>query len=129
MIDLNASRHGNLAIYASEMGKGMAFDEVAYSENCRQNERCLHRSVISTPGKNRTPGAGLLLIVLFKIKPILRGNKDGYIVSTKMPCANPRIHEWSPGLQQHRRTGKIGPSVAHADARRILYIMEEIQKR
>ena len=113
MIDsLNASlAQGILAIYASEMReKGIAFDEVAdILETCpaKMNGVFTVGDLKYLARTGRLSGTAAVIGNVLSIKPILRGNKDGFIVQYKMP--RPQIRDSRtglPGLQQHRRTGK-----------------------
>lgn len=103
MIDsLNASlAQGILAIYASEMReKGIAFDEVAdILETCpaKMNGVFTVGDLKYLARTGRLSGTAAVIGNVLSIKPILRGNKDGYIVQYKK-CrgANPRFTNWSP---------------------------------
>ena len=85
---LNASlAQGILAIYASEMrDKGMEVDEVAdiletYPAKMNGVFTVGDLKYLSRTG--RLSGATALVGNLLSIKPILRGNKDGFIVQYK----------------------------------------------
>ena len=134
---LNASlAQGILAIYASEMrAKGMSLDETAgilstYPAKMNGVFTVGDLKYLSRTG--RISSSAALVGNLLSIKPILRGNKDGFIVQFKkcrgrkaalntlisLVCAN----IVNPEEQI------IG--IAHADSYEdSLYVMEEIQKR
>ena len=134
---LNASlAQGILAIYASEMrAKGMSLDETAgilstYPAKMNGVFTVGDLKYLSRTG--RISSSAALVGNLLSIKPILRGNKDGFIVQFKkcrgrkaalntlisLVCAN----IVNPEEQI------IG--IAHADScEDSLYVMEEIQKR
>lgn len=134
---LNASlAQGILAIYASEMrAKGMSLDETAdilatYPAKMNGVFTVGDLKYLSKTG--RISSSAALVGNLLSIKPILRGNKDGFIVQFKkcrgrksalntlvsLVCAN----IVNPEEQI------IG--IAHADAYEdSLYVMEEIRKR
>ena len=134
---LNASlAQGILAIYASEMrAKGMSLDETAgilstYPAKMNGVFTVGDLKYLSRTGRFSSSAA--LVGNLLSIKPILRGNKDGFIVQFKkcrgrkaalntlisLVCAN----IVNPEEQI------IG--IAHADSYEdSLYVMEEIQKR
>ena len=134
---LNASlAQGILAIYASEMrDKGIAFDDVAdelETYPARMNGvftvgdlKYLSRTV-------RISGTSALIGNVLSIKPILRGNKDGYIVQYKKcrgrkSALNELISLVCDNIVDPENQ-IIG--IAHADAYEdSLYIMEQIQKR
>ena len=138
MIDsLNASlAQGILAIYASEMReKGMAFDEVAdILETCPSKMNGVFTvgdlKYLSRTG--RIKGSVAVVGNMLKIKPILRGNEDGYIVSYKnvrgrKAVLNELIRLFCETIEDPEKQ-IVG--IAHADAyEESLYMMEEIQKR
>ena len=138
MIDsLNASlAQGILAIYASEMReKGMAFDEVAdILETCPAKMNCVFTvgdlKYLARTG--RLSGTAAVIGNVLSIKPILRGNKDGYIVQYKK-CRGRKaaLHDLiSLVCNNIVEPEKQIIGIAHADAYEdSLYIMEEIQKR
>ena len=138
MIDsLNASlAQGILAIYASEMReKGMAFDEVAdILETCpsKMNGVFTVGDLKYLAKTGRLSGTAAVIGNVLSIKPILRGNKDGYIVQYKK-CRGRKsvIHELiSLVCNNIVEPEKQIIGIAHADAyEESLYIMEEIQKR
>ena len=85
---LNASlAQGILAIYASEMrDKGMAFDDVAdelETYPARMNGVFTVGDLKYLSRTGRISGTSALIGNVLSIKPILRGNKDGYIVQYK----------------------------------------------
>ena len=85
---LNASlAQGILAIYASEMrDKGMSVDEVAdFLETCagKMNGVFTVGDLKYLSHTGRIKGSVATIGNVLKIKPILRGNKDGYIVTYK----------------------------------------------
>lgn len=133
---LNASlAQGILAIYASEMrAKGMELNEVAdiletYPAKMNGIFTVGDLKYISKTG--RITGASALIGNVLKIKPILRGNKDGYIVSFKKSrgrkaAINDLIRLVCDNIE-HPEDQIIG--IAHADAYEdSLYIMEKIQE-
>ena len=138
MIDsLNASlAQGILAIYASEMReKGIAFDEVAdILETCpaKMNGVFTVGDLKYLARTGRLSGTAAVIGNVLSIKPILRGNKDGYIVQYKK-CRGRKsaIHELvSLVCNNIVEPEKQIIGIAHADAyEESLYIMEEIQKR
>ena len=123
---LNASlAQGILAIYASEMrDKGMSFDDVAdelETYPARMNGVFTVGDLKYLSRTGRISGTSALIGNVLSIKPILRGNKDGYIVQYKK-CRGRKsaLNELISLI--------IG--IAHADAYEdSLYIMEQIQKR
>ena len=134
---LNASlAQGILAIYASEMrDKGMAFDDVADELETYPSRM----NVVFTVGDlkylsrtGRISGTSALIGNVLSIKPILRGNKDGYIVQYKKcrgrkSALNELISLVCDNIVDSENQ-IIG--IAHADAYEdSLYIMEQIQKR
>ena len=137
MIDsLNASlAQGILAIYASEMReKGMAFDEVAdILETCPAKMNGVFTVVdlkyLARTG--RLSGTAAVIGNVLSIKPILRGNKDGYIVQYKKcrgrkAALNELISLVCNNIVEPEKQ-IIG--IAHADAYEdSLYVMEGIQK-
>lgn len=138
MIDsLNASlAQGILAIYASEMReKGIAFDEVAdILGTCpaKMNGVFTVGDLKYLARTGRLSGTAAVIGNVLSIKPILRGNKDGYIVQYKK-CRGRKsaIHELvSLVCNNIVEPEKQIIGIAHADAyEESLYIMEEIQKR
>ena len=138
MIDsLNASlAQGILAIYASEMReKGMAFDEVAdilETGPAKMNGVFTVGDLKYLARTGRLSGTAAVIGNVLSIKPILRGNKDGYIVQYKK-CRGRKsaIHELvSLVCNNIVEPEKQIIGIAHADAyEESLYIMEEIQKR
>ena len=137
MIDsLNASQaQGILAIYASEMReKGMAFDEVAdILETCpaKMNGVFTVGDLKYLARTGRLSGTAAVIGNVLSIKPILRGNKDGYIVQYKKcrgrkSALNELISLVCNNIVEPEKQ-IIG--IAHADAYEdSLYVMEEIQK-
>ncbi len=138
MIDsLNASlAQGILAIYASEMReKGMAFDEVAdILETCqaKMNGVFTVGDLKYLARTGRLSGIAAVIGNVLSIKPILRGNKDGYIVQYKK-CRGRKaaLHELiSLVCNNIVEPEKQIIGIAHADAYEdSLYVMEKIQKR
>ena len=138
MIDsLNASlAQGILAIYASEMReKGMAFDEAAdILETCpaKMNGVFTVGDLKYLARTGRLSGTAAVIGNGLSIKPILRGNKDGYIVQYKK-CRGRKaaLHELiSLVCNNIVEPEKQIIGIAHADAYEdSLYVMEEIQKR
>ena len=138
MIDsLNASlAQGILAIYASEMReKGMAFDEVAdilETYPAKMNGVFTVGDLKYLARTGRLSGTAAVIGNVLSIKPILRGNKDGYIVQYKKcrgrkSALNELISLVCNNIVEPEKQ-IIG--IAHADAyEESLYIMEEIQKR
>ena len=137
MIDsLNASlAQGILAIYASEMReKGMAFDEVAdILETCpaKMNGAFTVGDLKYLARTGRLSGTAAVIGNVLSIKPILRGNKDGYIVQYKKcrgrkSALNELISLVCNNIVEPEKQ-IIG--IAHADAYEdSLYVMEGIQK-
>ena len=138
MIDsLNASlAQGILAIYASEMRlQGMEVDAAAdllETYPAKMNGVFTVGDLKYLAKTGRLSGSAALVGNLLKIKPILRGNKDGYIVQFKKcrgrkAALNTLINLVCDTI--------VGPEnqiigIAHADAYEdSLYVMEEIQKR
>lgn len=138
MIDsLNASlAQGILAIYASEMReKGMAFDEVAdilETYPAKMNGFFTVGDLKYLARTGRLSGTAAVIGNVLSIKPILRGNKDGYIVQYKKcrgrkSALNELISLVCNNIVEPEKQ-IIG--IAHADAYEdSLYIMEKIQKR
>ena len=138
MIDsLNASlAQGILAIYASEMReKGMAFDEVAgilEPYPAKMNGVFTVGDLKYLARTGRLSGTAAVIGNVLSIKPILRGNKDGYIVQYKKcrgrkSALNELISLVCNNIVEPEKQ-IIG--IAHADAYEdSLYIMEKIQKR
>ena len=134
---LNASlAQGILAIYASEMrDKGMAFDDVAdelETYPARMNGVFTVGDLKYLSRIGRISGTSALIGNVLSIKPILRGNKDGYIVQYKKcrgrkSALNELISLVCDNIVDSENQ-IIG--IAHADAYEdSLYIMEQIQKR
>lgn len=134
---LNASlAQGILAIYAGEMrDKGMAFDDVAdelETYPARMNGVFTVGDLKYLSRTGRISGTSALIGNVLSIKPILRGNKDGYIVQYKKcrgrkSALNELISLVCDNIVDSENQ-IIG--IAHADAYEdSLYIMEQIQKR
>ena len=134
---LNASlAQGILAIYSSEMrDKGMAFDDVAdelETYPARMNGVFTVGDLKYLSRTGRISGTSALIGNVLSIKPILRGNKDGYIVQYKKcrgrkSALNELISLVCDNIVDSENQ-IIG--IAHADAYEdSLYIMEQIQKR
>lgn len=134
---LNASlAQGILAIYASEMrDKGIAFDDVAdelETYPARMNGVFTVGDLKYLSRTGRISGTSALIGNVLSIKPILRGNKDGYIVQYKKcrgrkSALNELISLVCDNIVDSENQ-IIG--IAHADAYEdSLYIMEQIQKR
>ena len=134
---LNASlAQGILAIYASEMrDKGMAFDDVAdelETYPARMNGVFTVGDLKYLSRTGRISGTSALIGNVLSIKPILRGNNDGYIVQYKKcrgrkSALNELISLVCDNIVDSENQ-IIG--IAHADAYAdSLYIMEQIQKR
>ena len=134
---LNASlAQGILAIYASEMrDKGMAFDDVAdelETYPARMNGVFTVGDLKYLSRTGRISGTSALIGNVLSIKPILRGNKDGYIVQYKKcrgrkSTLNELISLVCDNIVDSENQ-IIG--IAHADAYEdSLYVMEQIQKR
>ena len=134
---LNASlAQGILAIYASEMrDKGMAFDDVAdelETYPARMNGVFTVGDLKYLSRTGRISGTSALIGNVLSIKPILRGNKDGYIVQYKKcrgrkSALNELISLVCDNIVDSENQ-IIG--IAHADAYEdSLYIMEQIKKR
>ena len=138
MIDsLNASlAQGILAIYASEMrSQGMEVDAVAdllETYPAKMNGVFTVGDLKYLAKTGRLSGSAALVGNLLKIKPILRGNKDGYIVQFKKcrgrkAALNTLINLVCDTIVEPENQ-IIG--IAHADAYEdSLYVMEEIRKR
>lgn len=134
---LNASLgQGILAIYASEMReKGMDIDAVyeellAYPEKMNGVFTVGDLKYLARTG--RISGSAAFVGNILNIKPILRGNKDGYIVQYKK-CRGRKTSLNS--LVSLVCDNIVDPEnqiigIAHADAYEdSLYVMDEIQKR
>lgn len=132
---LNASlAQGILAIYASEMrDKGMEIDEVAdiletYPAKMNGVFTVGDLKYLSRTG--RLSGATALVGNLLSIKPILRGNKDGFIVQYKKcrgrkAALNELVSLVCDNITEPEKQ-IIG--IAHADAYEdSLYVMDKIQ--
>ena len=138
MIDsLNASlAQGILAIYASEMrSQGMDFDTIADTLEtypARMNGIFTVGDLKYLAKTGRLSGSAALIGNILSIKPILRGNKDGYIVQYKKCRGRKAALNTLVSLvcetiidPQEQIIG-----IAHADSYEdSLYVMEEIQKR
>lgn len=136
MIDsLNASlAQGILAIYASEMReKGMAFDEVAdILETCpaKMNGVFTVGDLKYLARTGRLSGTAAVIGNVLSIKPILRGNKDGFIVQYKKcrgrkAALNELVSLVCDNITEPEKQ-IIG--IAHADAYEdSLYVMDKIQ--
>ena len=134
---LNASlAQGILAIYASEMrDRGMNVDEAAdlletYVSKMNGVFTVGDLKYLSRTG--RIKGSVAVVGNMLKIKPILRGSEDGYIVSYKnvrgrKAVLNELIRLFCETIEDPENQ-IVG--IAHADAyEESLYMMEEIQKR
>lgn len=138
MIDsLNASlAQGILAIYASEMrSQGMDFDTIADTLEtypARMNGIFTVGDLKYLAKTGRLSGSAALVGNILSIKPILRGNKDGYIVQYKKCRGRKAALNTLVSLVCETI---IDPEeqiigIAHADSYEdSLYVMEEIQKR
>ena len=138
MIDsLNASlAQGILAIYASEMrNQGMDFDTIADTLEtypARMNGIFTVGDLKYLAKTGRLSGSAALVGNILSIKPILRGNKDGYIVQYKKCRGRKAALNTLVSLVCETiidpKEQIIG--IAHADSYEdSLYVMEEIQKR
>ena len=138
MIDsLNASlAQGILAIYASEMrSQGMDFDTIADTLEtypARMNGIFTVGDLKYLAKTGRLSGSTALIGNILSIKPILRGNKDGYIVQyKKCRCRKAALNTLVSLVCEtivDPEEQIIG--IAHADSYEdSLYVMEEIQKR
>lgn len=138
MIDsLNASlAQGILAIYASEMrSQGMDFDTIASTLEtypARMNGIFTVGDLKYLAKTGRLSGSAALVGNILSIKPILRGNKDGYIVQYKKCRGRKAALNTLVSLVCETiidpKEQIIG--IAHADSYEdSLYVMEEIQKR
>lgn len=138
MIDsLNASlAQGILAIYASEMrSQGMDFDTIADTLEtypARMNGIFTVGDLKYLAKTGRLSGSTALIGNILSIKPILRGNKDGYIVQYKKCRGRKAALNTLVSLVCETIVDPeeqiIG--IAHADSYEdSLYVMEEIQKR
>lgn len=138
MIDsLNASlAQGILAIYASEMrSQGMDFDTIADTLEtypARMNGIFTVGDLKYLAKTGRLSGSAALVGNILSIKPILRGNKDGYIVQYKKCRGRKTALNTLVSLVCETiidpKEQIIG--IAHADSYEdSLYVMEEIQKR
>ena len=127
---------GILAIYASEMReRGMSVDEVAdlletYPQKMNGVFTVGDLKYLSKTG--RITGTVAVIGNVLQIKPILRGNKDGYIVSFKncrgrKAALNQLVKLVCSNIVEPEKQ-IIG--IAHADAYEdSLYVMDAIQKR
>ena len=138
MIDsLNASlAQGILAIYASEMrSQGMDFDTIADTLEtypARMNGIFTVGDLKYLAKTGRLSGSAALVGNILSIKPILRGNKDGYIVQYRKCRGRKAALNTLVSLVCETiidpKEQIIG--IAHADSYEdSLYVMEEIQKR
>lgn len=138
MIDsLNASlAQGILAIYASEIrSQGMDFDTIADTLEtypARMNGIFTVGDLKYLAKTGRLSGSAALVGNILSIKPILRGNKDGYIVQYKKCRGRKAALNTLVSLVCETiidpKEQIIG--IAHADSYEdSLYVMEEIQKR
>lgn len=138
MIDsLNASlAQGILAIYTSEMrSQGMDFDTIADTLEtypARMNGIFTVGDLKYLAKTGRLSGSAALVGNILSIKPILRGNKDGYIVQYKKCRGRKAALNTLVSLVCETiidpKEQIIG--IAHADSYEdSLYVMEEIQKR
>lgn len=138
MIDsLNASlAQGILAIYASEMrSQEMDFDTIADTLEtypARMNGIFTVGDLKYLAKTGRLSGSAALIGNILSIKPILRGNKDGYIVQYKKCRGRKAALNTLVSLVCETiidpKEQIIG--IAHADSYEdSLYVMEEIQKR
>lgn len=134
---LNASlAQGILAIYASEMReKGLTVDETAdFLEACvgRMNGVFTVGDLKYLSRTGRIKGSVATIGNVLNIKPILRGNKDGYIVTYKNVRGRKAALNTLVDLVCHNI---INPEqqiigIAHADAYEdSLYVMKKIQER
>lgn len=134
---LNASlAQGILAIYASEMREqGMEVDEVAdqlesYPEKMNGVFTVGDLKYLARTG--RITGAAAVVGNVLNIKPILRGNKEGYIVQYKKSrgrkaALNELISLVCDNIEDPQEQ-IIG--IAHADSYKdSLYVMEKIEER
>lgn len=138
MIDsLNASlAQGILAIYASEMrAQGKEIDEIAdllETYPAKMNGVFTVGDLKYLAKTGRLTGSAAFVGNLLQIKPILRGNKDGYIVQFKKcrgrkAALNTLIDLVCNNIVEPEKQ-IIG--IAHADSYEdSLYVMEGIQKR
>ena len=138
MIDsLNASlAQGILAIYASEMrSRGMDFDTIADTLEtypAKMNGIFTVGDLKYLAKTGRLSDSAALIGNILSIKPILRGNKDGYIVQYKKcrgrkAALNTLISLVCETIVDPEEQ-IIG--IAHADSYEdSLYVMEEIQKQ
>ena len=138
MIDsLNASlAQGILAIYASEMrSQGIDFDTITDTLETypvRMNGIFTVGDLKYLAKTGRLSGSAALVGNILSIKPILRGNKDGYIVQYKKCRGRKAALNTLVSLVCETiidpKEQIIG--IAHADSYEdSLYVMEEIQKR
>lgn len=134
---LNASlAQGILAIYASEMREqGMEVDTVAdtlQSYPARMNGVFTVGDLKYLAHTGRLSGSAALVGNILNIKPILRGNRDGYIVQYqkcrgRKAALNTLVSLVCDNIVEPEKQ-IIG--IAHADAYEdSLYVMDEIQKR
>ena len=134
---LNASlAQGILAIYASEMrDRGMEIDEVydiLKTYPAKMNGVFTVGDLRYLAKTGRLSGSAAFVGNILNIKPILRGNKDGYIVQFKKcrgrkAALNALVSLVCDNIVDPENQ-IIG--IAHADAYEdSLYVMEEIKKR
>ena len=134
---LNASlEQGILAIYASIMReKGMEIDEVAdFLETCvgKMNGVFTVGDLKYLSRTGRIKGSVATIGNMLKIKPILKGDKDGYIVTYKKvrgrkAALNTLVDLVCNNIVEPEKQ-IIG--IAHADAYEdSLYVMDKIQER
>lgn len=134
---LNASlAQGILAIYASEMrAKGMSLDEtsdILATYPAKMNGVFTVGDLKYLSKTGRISSSAALVGNLLSIKPILRGNKDGFIVQFKKCRGRKSALNTLVSLVCDNIVNPeeqiIG--IAHADAYEdSLYVMEEIRKR
>lgn len=134
---LNASlAQGILAIYASEMrSRGMDFDTIADTLEtypAKMNGILTVGDLKYLAKTGRLSDSAALIGNILSIKPILRGNKDGYIVQYKKCRGRKAALNTLVSLVCETiidpKEQIIG--IAHADSYEdSLYVMEEIQKR
>ena len=127
---------GILAVYASEMRtKGMSVDEVADTLECyveKMNGVFTVGDLKYLSRTGRIKGSVATIGNVLKIKPILRGNKDGYIVFYKncrgrKSALNELVNLVCDNIVEPEKQ-ILG--IAHADAYEdSLYIMDKIQQK
>ncbi len=134
---LNASlAQGILAIYASEMrAKGMEIDavyEVLKDMPAKMNGVFTVGDLKYLAKTGRINGAMALVGNVLSIKPILRGNKEGFIVQFKKCRGRKVVLNELVNLVCNNIVDPENQiiGIAHADAYEdSLYVMDEIQKR